>query len=418
MDARGAWRRRWGRGTRHHPRAVLTCLAMLVSAPATADAATVQLGAPQDGETCARYGLCNFPLEFNAAAGEANVVSITPTTTEGLVVRDDGAPLQAGSGCERIDEHSAECGLGRPIQGGTVELGDRDDHAVSPGVLVSGGDGNDFLEAPGGAAKGGAGNDSISCELAPGPPPAGPTGCNIDGESGADRVAGGPASDRIVGGAGDNDVLEGGEGLDVIDYSTQQRAVRVDLSRATQRSTTNGGAESIRGFEFAYGGEGDDFLTSGSRIDSSFDASSRPFVPEMRGGKGDDRIVLRSRIFASAGAGDDVVSGGSGSGGTGDDRLTGSRGRDGLSGGPGRDVLRGSGGGDELQGGSGADQLDGGGGEDVLTGGPGADRLVSVESRPRRDRVDCGAGRGDRAVADRRDRIRRCERVKRQRRRT
>ena len=94
--------------------------------------------------------------------------------------------------------------------------------------------------------------------------------------------------------------------------------------------------------------------------------------------------------------------------------LTGDTGPDRLFGGTGRDLVHGGARDDALDGGPGDDRLIGGAGMDVLGGGAGADRLVSREDRsagekPRKDSVDCGAGRRDRATIDRRDRVRRCE---------
>jgi Ca2+-binding RTX toxin-like protein len=76
-------------------------------------------------------------------------------------------------------------------------------------------------------------------------------------------------------------------------------------------------------------------------------------------------------------------------------------GNDRLYGGPGRD---------RLYGGGGADSIDGGAGQDRIAGGRGADRINAKDGA--RDRIDCGAGK-DRVRADRKDRLRRCERVRR-----
>ncbi len=83
------------------------------------------------------------------------------------------------------------------------------------------------------------------------------------------------------------------------------------------------------------------------------------------------------------------------------DRLDGLGGNDVLNGGKGQDCLFGRAGDDRLKGGAGRDRLDGGAGTDVLDVRGGG-----------RDRADCGPGRGDRVLADKRDRLRRCERVK------
>jgi Ca2+-binding RTX toxin-like protein len=97
-------------------------------------------------------------------------------------------------------------------------------------------------------------------------------------------------------------------------------------------------------------------------------------------------------------------------GGRGRDRLFGRAGADCLAGGGGNDVLRGGSGRDLLSGGAGNDRMNGNRGRDVLRGGSGRDRLVARGSA--RDVVDCGPG-PDVAIVDRRDAVRRCERVRR-----
>jgi Ca2+-binding RTX toxin-like protein len=101
---------------------------------------------------------------------------------------------------------------------------------------------------------------------------------------------------------------------------------------------------------------------------------------------------------------DTLVGGGFG------DRLLGLGGRDLLIGGAGDDCLDGGRGNDRLKGGAGADQLKGGPGRDVFAGGSGADGIDSADGR--REKVDCGSGR-DRVRADKRDRLKHCELVKR-----
>jgi Ca2+-binding RTX toxin-like protein len=133
----------------------------------------------------------------------------------------------------------------------------------------------------------------------------------------------------------------------------------------------------------------------------------------LRGTDGDDVIAARGGDdTVSARGGDDLVCGAGGAdvirGGRGDDRLRGGRGDDRLRGGTGNDVMLG---------GASDDRLVGGAGRDLLRGASGADRLVSRERRAAgqarvSDRVDCGPGRPDLAVADRRDHVKRCERVR------
>jgi hypothetical protein len=83
------------------------------------------------------------------------------------------------------------------------------------------------------------------------------------------------------------------------------------------------------------------------------------------------------------------------------------------------EVLRGTRGSDLIRAGRGADSVYGRGGPDRISGGPGADRLFGGSGNDAlfstdhsRDSVDCGTGR-DRVVADRGDRLSRCEIVRR-----
>jgi CSLREA domain-containing protein len=103
-------------------------------------------------------------------------------------------------------------------------------------------------------------------------------------------------------------------------------------------------------------------------------------------------------------------------------RKTGTRRADVLRGTVGPDLIRGLGGNDRIKGLAGDDCIDGGPGNDVISGGSGKDKLLGgrgndvIEAADRRkDTVDCGKGRRDRATVDRIDRVTGCEKVKRRR---
>ena len=113
------------------------------------------------------------------------------------------------------------------------------------------------------------------------------------------------------------------------------------------------------------------------------------FGDRLRGLAGNDVLIAL--------AGDDCLSGGAGN-----DRLTAGAGKDRLSGGAGKD---------KLSGGPGKDKLTGGKGKDKLKGGPGDDTIKARDDR--RETVNCGSGKKDRATVDRIDRVVRCEKVKR-----
>lgn len=129
----------------------------------------------------------------------------------------------------------------------------------------------------------------------------------------------------------------------------------------------------------------------------------------LNGGEGNDTL--------DGGSGRDVADGGNGrdrlSGGAARDKLTGGRGNDTLNGGSGNDVLSGGAGNDRLSGSTGNDRIIGGSGKNTYSGGPGNDNITAANGRV--ERIDCGSGR-DKVRADRRDRLKRCEIVRRTRR--
>jgi uncharacterized delta-60 repeat protein len=163
-------------------------------------------------------------------------------------------------------------------------------------------------------------------------------------------------------------------------------------------------------------GAGNDRLTGGPLADLLCGEAGND---QIDGLAGPDRLYgdacAGATLAAVAGQGNDVIRGGAGSdrlvGGGGNDRLAGGAGGDRMDGGAGRDRLSGGAGNDRLTGGAGNDTLAGGAGTNRYSGGAGNDKVSAVNRK--RDRVDCGAGRRDSAVVDRRDRVKRCEKVRR-----
>jgi hypothetical protein len=299
-------------------RALVLTLLLLVAVPTAAGAATVSVAPyvepplPDDGYgSCGHYMQCPADMVvFTAAPGEVNQVTITSTSEpvvhrNRIVVREDFVPVQAGPGCERLDDRTAACVAG----------------AIGPVYL---GDGADWLDSSHGEVHGGEGADVLSAHF----------GGSMKGDDG---------DDVLIGTRG-----EGGRGDDLL-------AVSIGLGEA-----------------------GNDIL--------------RCFPPSG---------YLSCQL--DGGLGDDVLTGG-----TAMDRLFGRRGND---------VIHGGADSDSLFGGRGDDRLVGGAGiRDYLAGSSGADTLVSRENRSAgearvSDRVDCGTGRRDRAVVDRADDVKRCERV-------
>jgi hypothetical protein len=135
----------------------------------------------------------------------------------------------------------------------------------------------------------------------------------------------------------------------------------------------------------------------------------------LRGTAFGDRIVgLDGRDLERGGPGDDCLEGGGGSdvmdGDGGNDRLSGGSGNDNMTGGAGDDKLTGGLGNDRVSAGPGNDTLLPGAGKDLVSAGAGNDTINAADGV--RESIDCGAGR-DTVRADRRDRLRGCEKVTR-----
>jgi hypothetical protein len=170
-----------------------------------------------------------------------------------------------------------------------------------------------------------------------------------------------------------------------------------------------------------FGGEGRDVLHRRAGAMSGGEGDDVLVGDRGSGGRGNDLLVV---VTGFGNSGDDTLDCPPAElscrldGGPGDDRLTGGTRLDRLSGRSGDDVVQGRAAADTLAGGPGGDLLVGGADMDHLRGEAGADRLVAREDRSAgeataRDRVDCGRGRRDGAVADRRDDVRgSCERVR------
>ncbi len=94
----------------------------------------------------------------------------------------------------------------------------------------------------------------------------------------------------------------------------------------------------------------------------------------------------------------------------GDDCLRGGAGDDLLNGGAGNDTLIGGDGRDHVAGGSGNDTISGGAGRDIVSAGSGNDTINAADDVV--ETIDCGPGH-DAVRADRRDVLKRCEKVTR-----
>ena len=146
---------------------------------------------------------------------------------------------------------------------------------------------------------------------------------------------------------------------------------------------------------FALAAADSGLLVLQERVTSPFASLSESFNGTARR----DTLIgsVRANTIRGRGGNDLILGGG------GDDRLYGDAGNDTVDGELGNDLV---------DGGAGADRLTGGDGRDRIVGRAGADRINSADGA--RDTIDCGKGR-DRVTADRRDRVKGCERVKRRR---
>jgi serralysin len=231
--------------------------------------------------------------------------------------------------------------------------------------------------------KGNAGNDTLL------------------GGSGNDQLLGGTGNDRMVGGIGDDIYFVNATG-DVIveDLNAGVDTVRTGLTKytlganvenlvltSTSNSTGTGNALGnsitggngsdtlfgLDGFDFLYGGAGNDRLLGGNGRDILDGWTGNDL---LYGGEGDDDLlgwIGNDTLFA--GVGNDLLLGDDGN-----DRMDGEAGNDALYGGIGDDFLLGRSGNDRLFGDAGDDRLVGGLGFDEYTGGAGADRFV-INSR-------------------------------------
>jgi Ca2+-binding RTX toxin-like protein len=291
---------------------------------------------------------------------------------------------------------------------------------------VSTGGGADYVESSEGSDKLdlGAGSDTVSFRFSDlpvtvnlaDPGPDGATG-SLDTLIGVENVIGTEPDDdfkgdTLIGDGGPNilvgllgsDRLRGGGGKDKL-YG-EGRPIDIDGSPAagSQIELTYPAVDRLAG------GGGDDLLVGG--IDSD----------RLDGGLGDDRILgdigrgfvggeprsARARDVVDYSSRSARVTAGTGAGGGVRGEADTYSGIEGIRGGSGNDVLTGRlGRVDLLTGGRGNDRLDGLTGKDVLRGEAGRDTLTADDRQ--RDVVDCGRSR-DRFRADRKDRVKACER--------
>jgi Ca2+-binding RTX toxin-like protein len=367
---------------------------------------------------------------YTAGPAEENDISISLVGSN-YVLTDPGALITAGPGCTASGNQAVCPAAG--IIGITMNTGDEADSARNntwtPSTL-SGGDGNDSLQGGNGndtlrgnrgldVHSGGAGDDFIDTRGDKGDTVTCGVGNDFVNADGGDSVA---ADCEIVDRGDESPPPTPGPGSGPKPPSSRPSASAERLlgPSETGKLTPGACAKDISGTpgddhlngtalgDVLFGLAGDDDLNGLGGDDCIFGGRGSD---RLSGGEGDDRLVGSE---TKGSGGNDQISGNSGNdlvvGGSGKDRLSGGDGSDRLKGNNGNDRLSGGAGNDRLSGGAGNDRLKGGQGRNRLSGGSGNDQLNGVNGRF--DWLDCGAG-VDSVKADRIDRVRRCERIRR-----
>lgn len=308
-----------------------TAAAAFAPAAASASTAAVEVE-PSGGATL---------IVEESASGELN--DVTVARSGGSYTVADAAGILPGGGCSAVDVTTVSCPAG------------------SGGSAVNGLD-----------VSTGAGDDSVRID-------ASVTDLDwtwLDGEDGADTIAGGSQDDVIVGGEGD-DLLSGGDGDDLF-ISYDSVASAATDGRAPIPAPD--GADAVDG-----GPGGDDMIAYGEIM--PYDSPGDPLAREIG-----VTVVLRG-ASPTTGNGepsenDQIVNVEDAAGGSGNDELDGGDAANYLAGGEGADTLLG---------GDGADELEGNEGRDLFDAGPGNDLVKMREDLLGRNgeinqSADCGTG--------------------------
>lgn len=336
---------------------VVSFVAVLVALMATAPGALAATVRADGYDSCpGGEDPCILSVEYDAAPGEVNTVTVSSVSLDGgYVISDAGAPLTAGENCTQTGPGSARCALagGNPFTfvAVYVRLGDMDDELTAIGQTV---------------AFGGPGADTLT---------GGPQRDAFVGGPGPDTLRGGGDADSLQGDEGAtvtaDDVLDGGPGIDQVTYRDRELPVTADLRSGSAGSP--GEHDSLTGIENVEGGLRENTLT------------------------GDDGPNVLQASFTAAGrvTGAAILDGGGGNdglyGGLRSDRILGGAGDDTLDGGVSRrpDELRGGEGNDSISGSQGADRISGGPGDDAIT--PRLEYAFQKHGAPG-DRIACGSG--------------------------
>lgn len=254
----------------------------------------------------------------------------------------------------------------------------------------------------------------------------------LSGGRGRDTIYGGSGQDLIAGGRGSDKIFGGNGQSDVVDYSSSNKAIEIELSRGRGWGGDAAG-DKIQGVEWIIGSSfsdvisgdgGENYFFGGGQDDKIYGKGGGD---TLSGGKGDDQIWgLKGDDWIAGNRGKDILVGGEGFdialfadrnkpvkvdlaeqsdatswlltppnkddrqsgtvlsgfeglvGSLSHDRLKGDDSSNVLDGLRGDDLMNGRDGDDSLWGGNGEDTLRGGWGEDVLRGGKGRDTFLFV----------------------------------------
>ena len=203
--------------------------------------------------TAGTLGTAAGVMEFDAAAGVKNLLTISGPTGGFYRAVDTAAPITASGACTNLAVNVVQCPTGS-VTSADIDLGDQDDRLTLTSVLdtiARGGTGDDRLQTGGGV-------DSLDGE----------DGLDqLYGMAGNDTVSGGAGNDTIDGGTG-ADSMDGGTGTDTVTYATRLAGagVQVDIDNVNDDGgLLDGNADNVlTTVEKLTGGAGDDTLTGGS----------------------------------------------------------------------------------------------------------------------------------------------------------
>jgi serralysin len=128
----------------------------------------------------------------------------------------------------------------------------------------------------------------------------------IVGNGGGDYLLGGSGSDTVIGGSG-KDQMDGGSGTDTADYADSTKKIELTLKGSSNATVkVDGKAEdTIRNFENALGGSGNDKLTGSSKANYLYGSDGKDTLnggggnDQLEGGLGADRFRFDTTLSAS-----------------------------------------------------------------------------------------------------------------------